>query len=319
MDGSKPLDLLRHVGGNPIFGFVSRNKVEMADYDMMVKWVKTGYGYFHEFALPVMPDNMRETAEKFLAAAIPLFDRLDRANRQMLIPSLADGQVAVVVDRKLTSKQFCSSQPPTDKAMPMIEPALVLGVSDSDLLKKAMSEYRFVINGLITAARESSDASEIPENARIPEPKVTDLAGGKLYSFPLPDDGPVHLDKQIVPNIGVGEHVALASISHDHSRRLLESTPLEVGGVLEDLGRPRALAVWLDWAAIVETASPWVDYIIEQSPAENEQGMPKAMIESQVHIVTDVLKSLRRLSNETYFEDGVMVNHGLAEIHDVGK
>ncbi len=43
------------------------------------------------------------------------------------------------------------------------------------------------------------------------------------------------------------------------------------------------------------------------------------MIESQVHIVTDVLKSLRRLSNETYFEDGVMVNHGLAEIHDVGK
>ncbi len=320
MDGSKPLDLLRHVGGNPIFGLVGRNKVEMADYDMTVKWLKTAYGYFHEFALPVMPENMRETAEKFLAAAMPLFDRLDRANRQMLIPALADGQVAVVIDRKLTSKQFVSTQPPTDKPMPMIEPALICGVSDPDLLKKALSEYRAVINGLITAARESNDSSQIPENAQIPEPKVTDLAGGKLYSLPLPGDGPVQIDKQIVPNIGIGEHVAVASISHDHSRRLLESAPLAVGGVLEDLERPRACAVWLDWAAIVETASPWVDYIIDQSGGDiNERGMPKAMIESQVHTVTDVLKSLRKISNEIYFEDGVMVNHGLAEIRDVDK
>jgi hypothetical protein len=181
-----------------------------------------------------------------------------------------------------------------------------------------LSDYRFVINGLITAARESNDNSEIPENAQIPEPKVTELAGGKLYGFPLPDEGPVHFDKQIVPNIGIGEHVAVVSISQDHSRRLLESAPLKIGGVLEDTARPRACAAWLDWAAAVEAASPWADYIIDQAPMDNP-GMPKAMIASQVHVATDVLKCLRKFTNETYFEDGVMVNHGLAEIRDVDK
>ena len=289
IDGSKPLDLLQHVGGKPIFGLVARNKVDIADYDMLVKWVKIGYGYFHEFALPHMPE--REKAEKFLTAAIPLFDRLDRANREMLIPALADGQVALVIDRKLASKQFVDSQPATDKPMPMIEPALVVGVTDADLLKKAMGEYRVVINGLITAVRQSDDTAEIPENAQIPEPKVTDVSAGKLYSFPLPEEWRAHLDKQIVPNMGLGEHVAVVSISHDHSERLLKPTPLEVGGVLKDAGRPLACAVWVDWAATVEAASPWVDYIVDQATADNDQTMPKAMIQSQVRTVTDVLKA----------------------------
>ena len=317
MDGSKPLDLLRHVGGNPIFGLVARNKVDLSDYDVLVKWVKVGYGYFHEFALPNIPE--REKAEKFLTAAIPLFDRLDRANREMLIPALADGQTALIIDRKLASKQFFDSQPATEKPMPMIEPALILGVSDADLLKKAMSEYRAVINGLITAMRESDDTSGIPEDAQIPEPKITEVSGGKLYSFPLPEDWPVHLDKKIVPNIGIGEHVAVVSISHHHSERLLKSTPLEIGGVLNDAHRPLACALWVDWAAIVEAASPWVDYFVDQATAESDQRMPKALIQAQVHTVTDVLKVLRTFSNEIYFEDGVMVNHGLAEIRDVEK
>jgi hypothetical protein len=75
--------------------------------------------------------------------------------------------------------------------------------------------------------------------------------------------------------------------------------------------------VWLDWAAIVEAASPWVDYIVEQSTADSDQKQPTAL--SQAHIVTDVLKALRSFSNEIYFEDGVMVNHGLVEIRDVPK
>jgi hypothetical protein len=130
----------------------------------------------------------------------------------------------------------------------------------------------------------------------------------------------VHLDKQIVPNMGVGEHVAVASISHDHSSRLLKATPLEVGGVLKDAKRPLACAVWIDWAAIVEAATPWVDYAVDQATADSEQGgMPKALIQSQVRIVTDVLKVLRSFSNETYFEGDMTVNHGLVEFRDVGK
>ena len=47
-------------------------KVTVDDYDRLVKWVKTGYGYFEEFGLPNMPEQQREKAKKFLAAALPL-------------------------------------------------------------------------------------------------------------------------------------------------------------------------------------------------------------------------------------------------------
>jgi hypothetical protein len=46
LDGSKPLAILNHVGGDPLFGVVGRGKVSVEDYDRVAKWVKVGYGYF---------------------------------------------------------------------------------------------------------------------------------------------------------------------------------------------------------------------------------------------------------------------------------
>ena len=140
---------------------------------MAVKWAKTAYGYFKEFGLPIMPEDDREKAEKFLEAALPLVERMDKANRELLIPALADGQVALVIDGKLTSKHFIESLPATEKPMPMIEPALVVGVSDAKLLKKGLGEYRAIINGLIDAVRQIEGAN-VPEDFQIPEPQVTE-------------------------------------------------------------------------------------------------------------------------------------------------
>ena len=81
-----------------------------------------------------MPEKDRKQAQKFLAAAVPLVERFDKANREMLFPALADGQLGLVLDDKLTSNHFVESLPATEKPMPMIEPALVFGVSDAKLL-----------------------------------------------------------------------------------------------------------------------------------------------------------------------------------------
>ena len=107
LDGSKPLELAPARRRQPAPGRRrQRQKVNVEDYDLLVKWVKTGYGYFKEFGLPAMPEKEREKAEKFLDAALPLVERMDKANREMLIPALADGQSALVIDGKLTSKHF---------------------------------------------------------------------------------------------------------------------------------------------------------------------------------------------------------------------
>ena len=147
------------------------------------------------------------------------------------------------------------------------------------------------------------------------------MAAASSTASALPEDWRV--DKQIIPNMAVGAHVAAVSISSHHSRRLLEPAPLEVGGVLEGPRAGReACAAWIDWAGVVETAAPWVDYFIDQYQPDSDQGppsIPKALIQTQVRTVADVLKALRSVTNETYFEDGVMVNHGLAEFRDLEK
>jgi hypothetical protein len=317
IDGGKPLGLLKHIGGNPILAAVARGKTSPADYDRMTKWVKTAYGYFNELALPHVPEGDREKINKFLKAALPLVERMDKANREMLIPALADGQVALVIDGKLTSKHFIESLPATDKPMPMAEPAIVMGVSDAKLLKHGLCEYRAVINGLIDVARQV-EGSNVPANVQIPKPQTTEGPLGTIYSFPLPK--PWGVDEKILPNLGVSSEAFVLSVSRDHTERLLKATPLKVGGLLAKSDRPLAVAVWFDWAALVDAATPWADFGLGQAAAHGSipEDQQKATVQ-QVHTALEVLKSLRSISSETCLEDDALVTHTLAEIRDIEK
>ncbi len=265
-----------------------------------------------------MPEAEQEKAKKFLTGAIPLFQRLDQANRDMLVPALADGQLALVIDGKLQSKHFIESLPATEKPMPMVEPAVVVGLSNAKLLKKGLSEYRAAINGLIDVVR-NLEGSHVPENVRIPEPKVAESSLGTVYSFPLPKEWGV--DQQIVPNLTISDKLAVLSASRKHGERLLKVTPLAARGLLVKMAdRPLAIAGWLDWAALVKTATPWVDFAVEQ--AAGSRGIDEdqqKMVVNQAHTALDVLATLRAITWESYLENGVLVHHTLTEIHDLPK
>ena len=119
LDGSKPLGLLSHMGGNPILGIVGRRKVSVEHYDNLVKWGKVGWKYMEELALPRLPEENRAKAQAFLTDLKPLLDRLDTATRDMWMPALADGQIGLVVDAKLKSKQIHRSMPMLQKKCPL--------------------------------------------------------------------------------------------------------------------------------------------------------------------------------------------------------
>ena len=177
LDGSKPLGLRSHFGGSPLLGIVARAKPAPPQYDDLVKWLRIGHRYFDEYAVPKMPDKDREHYQKFFDLARPLLVRLDKANRTMLLPALADGQIGFVLDAKLQSKQFLKKLPPTEKPMPMVEPALVLGVSNAQLLRQACGEYWAVAEGFLDAARHVDPEHRSRPTSDCPSPPDEDQTG----------------------------------------------------------------------------------------------------------------------------------------------
>ncbi len=257
---SKPLSLLHHVGGSPLVMLVGQSNVSVADYDRLVHWLKVGYRYFEEYGLPAMPPPDREKLEKAVKAFRPLLERLNRTNRTMLLPALADGQVGLAVDAQLKSRQFVNTVPATPQAMPMFEPALLFGVSDAQLLRKAMAEYRHIFNDSVDVLRKV--ASEDVPDFKIPEPKLTKTSVGTLYWYPLPNEWGVTDEVKVV--LGLSDQVALVGATQGQAERLLKTTPLVVGGVLASTDRPLIAAAVLDWAGIVNAAAPWAELAAQE-------------------------------------------------------
>ncbi len=315
LDGSQPLGLLKHVGGNPLLGILGRGKVSIEDYDIAVKWAKVGWKYVNELLLPNIPEGDREKAKAFLDDLAPLLVRFNKAYRDMLLPALADGQFGLVIDAKLKSKQIHNSLPVLDKNLPIIEPALIVGVSNADLLRKAISEIYAVCNDSIDLIRKHQPEA-IPPDFKLPQPKLVKQSGGMIYSYPLPQEWGV--DKNIVPNAGLADDVAVLTLSTQHTQRLLKETPLKVGGVLLKTDKPLAVAVWLDCSELLNAGTPWAEYVLERIP-EEQLGGQKQLVIGQVKTLLEVLRVIKSFTSETYLEDKCFVTHSQLEIHDLGK
>src|SRR5262249_10189930 len=150
-------------------------------------------------------------------AVLPILSQMDEVNVKMLYPALADGQIAFALDAKWTSKQWQSALPETTKALPLAEMGLVLGLSDAELFRKSLGEYRRLITELFSAVRDLGPGGP---GVEIPEPKKEKGKAGDLYYYPLPADW--GLDPQIQPTAGVGDKFAALSLSRAHTERLLQ-------------------------------------------------------------------------------------------------
>jgi hypothetical protein len=311
LDGSRPLSLLDHVGGNPLLAFVLRGKKSVADYDKTVQWLGVAWRYVEEFGLPRMDDEDRQLAKKVITRIRPVLKRIDTANRELLLPALADGQGALVLDAKLKSKQFLRDLPATEKPMPMLEPAFVYGVRDPALLRKGAAEYLACLKEILKII---DDVSPNPEPVlTLPPAKLIKTAVGEVASYPLPDAWGV--DPQVAPTFAMSDKVAVITSSPAMAQRLLKATPLKAGGVLADLQRPRAMAFVFNWAALVDAAKPWVEFGLQQAGAS--LGEQREAIAAQVGTVLDVLKVLRTVTSEYSIDGPVVVARSHVEYRDL--
>ena len=295
---------------------VGRDKYKPENYQLVVKWIKKAHGYVETFAVPQLEPEQKETYDKAMTMAKPLLVRLDQATSKLLIPALADGQGAFVLDGKITSKQWHSAMPATEKAMPMLEPAMVMGVSDAELLKKAAAEYRSIFNEFFVGLKGVvPDKDKLPD-IKIPEPVSEKVKAGTLFSIPMPAE--LQLDKQVVPTAGLTDKVCALALTKSHAERLITSTPLKLeGGPLADGKRNRAKAVYVNWPALLDVASPWVEFGIRAGGPNLAGGMNPDEIIKQVQMGFEILKVFRVYTSSSYMEDGKLVTHSETVIKDL--
>lgn len=315
LDASRPLSIARHLGGNPLAAFATRSKYDQADYQAFVGWLKKGYGYFEDFGLPQMSDDEQRQYRQIFDLAKPLLERLDAATGQMLLPALADSQAAFVLDAKISSPQWHPEMPPSQTSLPMAELALVLGVSDAELLKQGVAEYGAIVRDAFDLARKIDPNAQLPADL-LPAPQSRSVEGGSLYVYNLPAEA--RLDPQIAPTAGLANGYAVLSTSPAQAERVLKPTPLALAGPLGDLDKARGAIAYCDMAQLIDALVPWIDYGGRIAAAE--QGLDPAAADAilgQVQQGVQLLKVFRSHQSETYEAEGALVTHGETHIQDV--
>jgi hypothetical protein len=321
LDASQELTILDHVGGTPIAFYAARGKSDPEDFDAIATALSRLAYYGEQMAAQQLDDDQLATYDRLKADMLPLVQRLGAATRDKLVPAFADGQSALVLDAKSESSAWHAYMPPPASGkLPMLEFAMVMGVSDAKLVEEGFGEYFQVAQDAIDRLHEAStgdlaDAFPQPIPAlKLRKPESKDISGGTVYYYALPAQ--TGLDKQVAPNAGLTDQVMVSSLLPRFTARLMAGTPLEGSGPLADGNRPLAAAYQFHFARLLDAIDPWVDYGMMLSGQDMEQ-TPMGNIKQQVHDVLDVLKCFRGVSSVTYLEGEALVSHAQWRFEDL--
>ena len=235
--------------------------------------------------------------------------QIDELNRRVLIPTLADGQIAFVLDAGRKTPYRLGAVPGMERPMPLVEPAFVLGPG---LIERVRDVHR----GELAFYRDLCDAWEdVPPGQRSPRP-----AGPTI----LPRPAPSGAGQSCVPTLGYSREAVVLALSPDHARRLLKPSPLRAADVFAEPEKGRATFATVHWAGLVDAATPWIDLAVQKAVVRTSQGEDVATVRARydlatehVHTVLDCLEVLRRVTRETYVDQDALVTHTLWELHDV--
>lgn len=309
LDGSKPLSILDHVGGDPLLVFAARGKYSPESYDTFAKWVERIYYYGDKIGAEQFGEEERALYEKVRDDLLPLAKQLDQVTREKLIPAFKDGQGAFVFDAKTKSANLHAMLPPAPEPLPIPEVGLVYGVSDAGLLKEAASSYYEIAQKVVDVLHQA-EPNSIPE-IKIPPPESRDFPGGTIYYYRLPAQA--GLDKQIAPNAGLSDTTLVLSLVPKMTVRLIGNKPLQATGPLANRNRPLAAAFNFNVSGFLDAVAPWVDYGIAVSGEEVDTS-----ITDQIATGIEVAKCLRGASGVTYQEGGAWVTHYEIRYQDLG-
>lgn len=326
-DGSKRLSLLEHAGGAPLAAAAFRVKNDPAQFEDFASWADMGWSFFKNYLMPKAEADDREKLEEVDEHLAPLAAKFVGIVRTKILPSLADGQIAFVIDGKSSTRRLHQALPAAAEPLPLVEPAIVLGLSDPKLFREGMSDLFELSDEVVDAVREMSPDA-VPAEYRVPEPVKSKSDSGTLWSYSLSNSG---FDDKVQPSIGVGQNAAVLSLVPKQAGRLLLKTKLETGSQLSKFEEPLVGGTALDVAGLVDAIQPWVVYLTRYGCVQQRDGVvdpgselgPDAEDEqakdalAQAKVVFEAIKSLRVAVAETAIQSDAMVTHWRNVIRDM--
>jgi hypothetical protein len=308
--------ILNQLGGSPIIAIVGRSEDATPAYKKLVGWIKTFYGHADEVVKEVADEAQVEQFKQGVAQALPFLQRFDEITGGQFLPALADGQSALVIDAKWTSKKWFPELDQGGQELPMIEIGMIWGVSDADKLLEAFKGYRKLFNEVLSVIRGSG--VPIPEG-EWPAPETKKAGPATLYYWPFPSMGQ---DESIMPNIGISKQFFTFTISALHAERLHTSKP--IGTEFQRLadGKPILMAAQCDFSGLLTVARPWIEKLgvpalMAEIKDDAPEGLRKADIPPQVKTVLDVLSCIKSFREVTYRDTNATVTHFVMTIEDL--
>jgi hypothetical protein len=327
LDGSKRLDILAHVGGKPLAAAAARSTVKPETYEMVVGWGRMVDEFVETYVTDRLDDDEREDYEQARERFGPLLVDLVTTVREKFLPALGDGQLALVLDDETRVERLQKELPAASEPLPVIEPAIVLGVEDAGLFKEGLNDLFALGDRLVNEVREA-DPDAIPADYKIPAPQKREAASGSIWSFAIPDAG---LDERIAPAIGLGKEVAVFTLVPGQAERILSDTPLEICRELSRFDAKLAAAAALDVPAIIDLLEPWAIYAARYAAVTMRDGSVDPDFElteddeteeirknlAQAKVFLDVCRCLRAAVAEQSEESGAMVTRWRNVIEDL--
>lgn len=326
LDGTKRLDLLEHAGGAPLAVMVSRVKNDPEGLDALIDLFQSGWALGQKHGRDQLDADDLEKFDAFAEHLVPLGGKFAAILRDKIAKSLADGQVGLVLDSKGRSKRVQGKLPSSPEPLPLLEPAVVVSLADPKLFREGLSDL-FALGDEFTDALRQMDSDAVPEGYRIPEPEKAKVDDGSVWSWKLVNS---RLDDQIRPAIGVGDEVAVFSMTPKQAGRILVESRLETGSQLAKFDEPLAAAAAFDVAGAIDAIEPWITYLTRYGCVQDRDGSVDPDVEltaadeteqakevlEHVRVVLAAAKSLRAAAAETSFQGDALVTHWQNVIRD---
>ncbi|MEM6655900.1 MAG: hypothetical protein AAF596_08870, partial [Planctomycetota bacterium] len=326
LDGTQPLTLIDHVGADSIGWAVRRGKYSADEFGELMTLGGRVLGDVETLVEPQLePDEWQQYLDA-RGRVLPLVRRLAEATRDHLLPGLADGQSALVLEATATDPEWNTFLPPPRVELPMPSLAVVFGVSDPEAVKAAGRAYLAVIADAVGMAGELAADQGIDgvPAVELPSPSARSIEGGDVYTYELPPETGVN--ERFAFNAALSDEALVLGLLPEVSETLLAGSRPGLDGRVADFSRPLLSAGHISFAKLLDAFRPWIDYGVKlgvakaQEDAGGEAAQAAAMVgfvKPQVDQLLDVLRVWDSYTGVTYREDDAWVTHGETRFIDL--